>query len=762
MKNFALKTIVIAVLTANTAYAAPGSNSAYATDGQTTQNQDQTHDTFSFASTVACMIKGMAPDQFVGSTQYVAWVDQNKCDATASSSTGDASGSQTSSTNFAIALVTSSLDSSNHLVGNVFLKLHDNDGSNPQGIQVKTTIRSGAELAPPNGDWDMDYCASSDGHEGTCDQGRGFVRVNGASVKVYQDAGETGDFRSGNAVFTDVKNGKGVLSYAGRKSANNTSGTAQFAVAPNKYLINDTNSGNECKNPAISDTDTKFSYWRYNLYDSNGALVKYTNQGFGIYNPSDLRQVGYIGYWGANIWSDAPASLKVDGAQVADIDKNIYTLHKSKGTLEKIQSSTSTLSAIDGVTLKFGVWGSKSTADLLHSEKGVTVEASAGYNFVGYWDNANKYFVIDGYQKCSGSCTLSSFSTPLHLSLAQLVNKDIQGWGGYIDGVGVNYNAQIANWNGSSLQAIDADQVKVVKNSSSILAPGSSDIPTSFVCVENNCPNGTDFPDANITYWPPALSDKTVYDWDASKGEPYVHGTSHYLEYDSSTHHYTRLFKNDSDTLNAMSCDGHRWDGSQWVAYQGYCSWNYTQTGDVTYYNWRSGNDWDNYQYVTDSNSNVVKFNPPLMLSYDVPSTVSQGIDPSYAGKTITIQSPGVGELWLPGHCMDASGTLAECSDNTQWVNDVYIPTSTNSDGKVTLLDSNGQKTSTEYYAKWTQRGVYFAKKDSSYCSGLSLPSNGDLASPTISDWNNPASTMPWASSLNFDAKPKVIDGVLQ
>ena len=65
----------------------------YDTDPQAQYPKDQTQDTFQFASFIACFMKAMAPELSVGIGQYLAYVDENKCeDSGASANTSSASG----------------------------------------------------------------------------------------------------------------------------------------------------------------------------------------------------------------------------------------------------------------------------------------------------------------------------------------------------------------------------------------------------------------------------------------------------------------------------------------------------------------------------------------------------------------------------------------------------------------------------------------------------------------------------------------------
>lgn len=735
--------------------AAPSSSSPYNTAPQSSYNKDQTYETFSFVGVVACMIKAMGPEKMIGAGQYLAWADEAKCKDSVSAGNGN-SGAQTNTTNFSQAILTSVLDASDNLLADVFLVLR-NDDNTIEHIQVKTKISAGPAVMPPYGKWEMDFCSSTVGQEGNCNNGRGLVRVNGANMSVYQDNGNAQNFRSGTASFSDTKNGKGAIAYGG----GGQTGSTKFVVAPGKYLVQDSQANQPtCANPEMSDPSAKFSVWENYLYDDTGNLVTYTNQGFRLKDSATQREVGYASYWGVNIWSDAPNNLNT--SNLIDGDGNSFSLHTAPGTLEEVKTSQVSLSDMDGIT--FNMWlngNGVGTATLLNSKAGVTINNSSNYNLVGAWNHANQRLVISGYQECGNSgCSITNFSSNATATLAELIQAGIQGFGGWVDGAGVNYNAQIANWNNGQLTAIAVNQVKVIKETRRNLTPGSPDIPSSLVCVGNCATNsGSSLTDANTSVWPPTLS--YTYDWDATAGAPVIHGTNIALDYSTGQQSkYFQLFNSSDITAMQQNCQG--WSNGS--SYSGYCPWNVTQSANATYYSWRSGSTWDSYKYLTNnSNSQVVSFDPPLMLSYTVPSVgnLPQGVDPSYAGKTITVQSPGPGQLWLPGHCIDSSGNRAQCGEHTDWVSDVYIPFSTGNEGKVTMLNSNGSASNTQYYVKWSRRGVHFAAKAASNCTGLTLPTT-ELTPPTLSDWSNPASSMTWNSSLNFNAAPKVIDGKIQ
>lgn len=123
-----------------------------------------------------------------------------------------------------------------------------------------------------------------------------------------------------------------------------------------------------------------------------------------------------------------------------------------------------------------------------------------------------------------------------------------------------------------------------------------------------------------------------------------------------------------------MRCDA--WNGSTNVLNGGYCTERVVSQPNSVFYTWQSGNQWDAYNYlVYRSGSNAgqaVKPNPPISLSFTVPD--AHGNLPGYIGKTITVQSPQPGNIWLPGNCIDKDLKEAPCTGNTDWVNSVLIP----------------------------------------------------------------------------------------
>jgi len=765
--------------------AAPSTSSALFTDVQSEYNKDETYDTFQFAAMVSCFIRSMAPDQMVGKGAYLAYIDETKCnDSTSSGSSSSSGGSVASVPKYSMGIATSTVDSStNKMTVVVRFKASNDDDGVTKHIHVKAVITSGPGVTPPYGVWDMDYCESSVGSEGTCDKGKGFVRVNASSVDVHQKsfAGEQGS-RAGSAVFDSTTSGYGVMTQTGSSNGIPQTLNTNFSYAPAVYLrqtkLNGAVTAISCLNPKITDPETLFNIWETYLYDTNGNKVTYTNQGFQIHSTQSGanygRTIGYANYWGVNWWNDATAADKTTNAVVAGAVNNVqknFVVKAVPGRLEKITTSAVTMAAIDQVVFKMGFWGAeKNIIDTAIHPTTMTSDTNHWYSFLGYWDNTNSKFKLSGIQSCdSSNCSLvsidtaNSTATKTEFTLTELIALGANGFGGWIDGSGINYSAGITQWSGSSNVA-KADII-ITKESRKNIQPNDLDEGKVLFCV-NNCYDSSKN-QFNIS-WPYKQNDVTNYTWSQSAGAPVIGGVA--MDFSSTkSGHWMRLY----DVADKPSMDCQYWENGVNHATGGLCDWNFTQNNGVTYYNWNSGNAWDAYSYLVYQDTGLpYQFDPPITLTYNVPAAASLpiGVDKGYANKKIQIQSPGPGELWLPGHCINKTTyAKVDCGDSnieSDWMQDFYInfDASNVAASQVTLNDpTTGAETQTKYYAKWLKRGILFALKPASYCSSLNLNKTTSMSTPSLSNWNNPATGNVWGvTDADFNATPKVIHGVLQ
>ncbi|MBU3619644.1 hypothetical protein [Polynucleobacter sp. JS-Fieb-80-E5] len=788
MKNFSrttkrsLSVLLLALAgIAGSANALPPSTSPYYSDPQSQNPKDQTQDTFQMASFFACFIKGMAPEQNVGIGQYLAYIDENKCNdngSSASTSSGSGGSSQVPA-KINKALVTVTQGSAGELLVDVLVKFTDENNGvlTPKEAQAKATIYSGVNVSPPYGKWDMDFCSSTVGASGSCNDGVGYVRVSSDGISVYNKY-DTG-YKSGKSIFTGSQGTAGYGAAFSRDTQwTDGNSSASFAFAPGIYDLKDRKNNQEyCLNPSTKAPGVRFSTWENYLYSqSTGERVRYDNPGFYLKSNLSSQTVGDVTSWGVNFWNEASSADQVAGAVLlrADDPTQAFTLKKSPGRLQRVTTSTSNgLAAIDGIPLNLGLWGNNyQSYNLINTLGNKNLTNGNGTALKAYWDNTNQNFVFTGYEDCStGTCSVTNFSSNPTRSLAQLFSLGVTGMGGWVNGVNVNYNFNIANWSSSLNRqvAIALADINLVKQSSVTLAPNDSTIPASLVCV-GTCPSvsGGNLVETRQNTWPPVS--KTDVAWDATLGAPTVTGggvtkvVSWVDANNINNGHYYQLF--DANDVTTMRCDA--WNGSINVTNGGYCTERVTSQANSTFYTWQSGNQYDAYNYLVyrsgSSAGKAVQPNPPINLSFTVPN--AQGNLPGYIGKTITVQSPQPGNIWLPGNCIDAAQKEAPCSKDTNWVNSVSIPFATDGTGSVTVLDAAGAATSTQYFAKWLKRGVYFASLPSlASCSSVTadLAKAESVDLPGIADWNTNVKTLglPWPTTP-FDGKPRVVDGTLQ
>jgi hypothetical protein len=772
-----LSAIVICI--AGSSLAAPSSTSAFMTDLQTEYNRDETYDTFSFVSMVSCLIRSMAPEQKVNAGPYLVYVDDNKCEDSSTSSSSSSTGSMSAAPQYSRGITTVTVDSSTNkmTVVSKFKAMGDSDGV--KHYLIKAVITSGPGVTPPYGVWDMDYCGSTVGNENsTCDRGKGFVRVNASSLGVYNvDSGNSGS-RAGSAIFETTTSGYGVMQQTGTKNGVTATLDTKFTYAPEKYLrqtvLNNGTPANTCLNPKISDPGTLFSVWETYLYNKDtGAKIEYTNQGFPIRSTqagNSGRTIGYANYWGTNWWDEATAADKATGAVITGTLNNTETrfqVNTAPGRLEKVKTSQVKMADIDQVVFKMGFWGAeKDIIDNSIQPPNFTTASGSWYSLLGYWDNTAQKFKFSAIQTCSSNCSMTSLdgAAKTEFTLSEVIALGANGFGGWIDGSGINYSAGITQWVNNVNVAKSLTDIKITKETREIVKPNELANNAQLICV-NNCYNSSKI--QTSINWPYKQSDITTYAWNQTLGAPTISNVA--IEFSNITPakgHWMRLY--DSGKLSDMACN--YWNGTAMVS-GGICDWQYTQSDGATYYNWSTGNTWDAYSYLTyESTGEPYKFDPPVTLTYNVPALADlpPGVDKGYAGKKIQIQSPGAGELWLPGHCVNKTDyTYAECGSDTDWVQDLYIKFDAADISKslVTLNDNTtGQETSTQYYAKWLKRGVMFAIKDANtYCAGMSLSKSTSMTIPSLSNWSNPYIGNTWGvTDADFNATPKVIDGVVQ
>lgn len=727
------------------AAAAPPSASAYYTDPQHSHVEDATSHGIGQVNMIACFMSAMKPDALVNEADYIALVDETKCDPNARSSTSNAGagsdGAQAAS--YMTATVNSSR-ASNNAPMRVKVWVDEEEEGHDATIFVNVSATEAPTDTNPYGQFRLDFCGKADEMPTACMM-QGFLQGSNGALDFYQN--EQGGDRSSTVALrlTSIGTSSGSGRLDMTRMENNVSQEASYPFA---YDQTNFLRGDQCFSRDASDPDTGLSVWRYGLYDSVSGERITRNSGFPIeYSAAGQTYHGYLGYWGLHLPSEAQATLS-NGATVQKVDysggdtatRTDYTVVIAGGKLSKYTRKTRTLHELDQI--KFNTWVSDAT--------GFIGGATPNTQYEMYWDEAQQLFVVTARMECGqNGCQTHDLDSPQTVAADFWRTRGgVQGWSQALSG------EVFIDLNGAA-DPLESGAVNVVYRTQDLVYP--SQMPAALYCVRD-CPTAAalnsyfapgsvdESPFAAGTYnnWSPSAS-YVSYSTDAtsavlmSDGQPVVFTDAE--AYQQRPQHQWgvrsgRLFTNPADA----QCDS----GS-------YC--DYKVNDLEVYYVWETGpNPWNQFAAVRDSGGAFVQFDAPLQVSYEVPAGAQYG---QYAGKSIVLQYGGFGELWgIPGKCVSSlTNEPVSCDQQgARYVPEFVVPYDATL-GQVT----NGADT---YLVKWLDREIRFARKDAAVCSGLTLP--GNVALPTAADLkdpSNPASDIYIGTQPEVTAAPRVIHG---
>lgn len=746
--------------------------SPYKTDARFSYNKDSSADALRIIGIVACYVKNMAPEKAyekVGTEPYVAMVDVNKCESD-KKQTDSGSGATVETKRYDTAVVKSTVNADGVLESKIWLSGKEEDGSTVK-TWVSAKIAGGPAKKPPYGEWEVNWCDDYNSASGSCAM-EGHARVDATGSRAYYHD-KNSNYESEGAVIGAVsvdetsgggkyyrveKNGNGVL----QRSPSGYYGFAPGLMYSN-LTNNMTNQTNElCLVPDSTAAGAKVSTWETWLYDKTSGERFDVNSGFSLLDANG--DWGWAGYWGVNVGKrNVTNGETLKRVNQSDQVIGTYTAMVAKGKLRKISVTTDNLNALAGLTLR----GSAPKSVL-----GIG-DANTWVNITFKWDANNAKFVITAWDNCSnGTCTTTILSTPVQITLDTLTGDPNQVQGGlnqnnlwtWQDGTNNSYNIILAEWqqsNGawSRVRYTNPADVIVKSRNEVVVTPGDAtiNVPSDLYCV------GTCV-DSNIT----RVNQSQVKPADING--PYVwSGNDGSLQYNSRDIDFTATTNTSSfwsgvlvsqQDLASLACQ--MYDSSSQTMVSAYCEWN-ADKNLSTYYRWESGpNSWNTFTGLKDASGSVVKFDPPLNVTYDVPANDSSA--GAYAGKTASFQYPGGGRLWIPGYCFDTDTLVRkQCDSNTEWANEFTIPFS-ESLGVVKVPSQNNK----EYLVKTLRQGIFYPQSANlNDCNNVKVTaqtySNSTL--PTAADWKNPADP----ASSNYigvwqdPAKaPLIIDGELQ
>lgn len=751
--TLALRILIVALAIAcpAPAWAAPSATSAYITDAQNSFVQDQTSEGINQVNMIMCFMGAMKPDSLVNQGNYIALVDDTKCDASNRdkvSNSGSGSSGSTASQYVTATVNSSRASSSDPMIGKVWVD--DSENGQKMTIFVHASATQAPTSSNPYGVFRMDFCGKADGG-GSC-MFNGYIDAGTSGLSYY----ETGSMGGGSHTMSLTLNatsgttaGTGKMSITESFGGSSTSSTFTFAYN-SSYFRRDDSTNDQCFSRDATDSGTGFSVWRYGLYDADTGARITRNSGFPIqYTSGGTIYHGYMGYWGLWLPQDVLSAIS-SGATVQKVEYGSgsatttdYTLVKAGGKLTKYSKGTKTLAQIDKI--RFTFWASSAT-----SPSGSLTGYTPGTNYEMYWDNTNNRFVITGYQSCGGSgcntVNLASEVTTANSYWSSNYGYGLFGWSQALGG-------EVFIATGDSDFGTDASLVTVTYRTQDLVYPSQYAGIGALRCI-------TDCPTAAGIAALLASSAPTPFGATAGNYSPTSSPVSYTLN--SSTGNLIDAASSAVTTASTSLTGQFQWgirsgklfpasaaatvDAADGLADGNYTPWSVDSLD--TYYIWETGpNSWNQFAAVKDSGGTFVQFDPPLNVNYTVPSGAAYG---DYAGKTILLQYNGFGDLFgIPGKCVKPlDNTEVSCDTaNARYVPAFAIPFS-----QTTGVVTNG---STNYLVKWLDREIRFAKKTVPDCTAAGLTLPGSVMLPTSSGLKDPSSS---SSDVYIGAKPTVTD----
>ena len=818
-----LKTILKLIITVlcisvvSGAHALPPSTSEYVNDPQTTYNNDDTTDTFNLIKIVACMIKNTKPELQAGKGKYVAWIGTNTCE--------DRSSSTGSDKRFDKAMIESGSNAQGQLVVRMWLESQNDDTNNgvttwtTQYYFVNVNITAGVNIAPPLGNWTINFCRVPNINSSSCTD-YGFAKVTPTDIKVYNKSlwnDGTLVTRQGAITYVlsngEIQTGKGSIQInedASQSTYHNQSRDlyTRFAFKDGFYYSRIYGQNNDICYDRIADNgfENVWETWLYTpldgkrlVHNSGMSIKKSTTD-----NSNNNR--GWASYWG--IWFPENNNPAVGSTVYADVSgqtnkpfkysKTIGSVNKNiikKGVLADIAEvplmvsmpvSTagiySTSETIRRVRVK---WSATSSAFQVQAVDGSSVVGTptltfaqllAGQSYANNWtsNNSRNYNPTIGMNQ-------EGTSNWYELTLAD-------GWGQSI--VDSTSNKQpgcvwVNNMNDCNVKLRTTAAARYVLRSQYRVLPGTADAIALANMGNLKCTGNCFNQDGTQNSGQVKVSLAPVYSYNAVTGvmsivsngvsTPISKPPSNSTQWSGETEPLLAV----TDTANLANAVCQNYDPFTTTTADFYCGWKLKDnSSSFTYYSYQtSPQSWADTDFLLDESVSPARpliFDEPINTVYTVEQTKS-----SLNNKVVNIQYQGNGQLNLPGHCysrsQDKSIDCGNWSGDTFYINDFIVPPWTKSLNDYASDPSLAAKTrqatltnvtnSTTYLTKWLRKGVIFRTVASNSCTGLTIPAVGEITLPGLPDWSNPALSTSstyigtWQSPTG---NPVYVDGVKQ
>ncbi|MBL8343171.1 MAG: hypothetical protein JNL30_17010 [Rubrivivax sp.] len=712
-------------LAAAPAFGTPGAGSAYRTDAQHSRVEDATSRGIQQVNTITCYMAAMRPDALVNQGDYLALVDEKKCDEGGRSSAGNAGGSSggTNAPSYTTATVNSSR-ASNADPMRARIWLDQSDADFTATIFVNLSATAAPSASNPFGVFRIDYCGRAEGLPGCVMNG--FLETGAGGAAYYEV--ENGGSHSKALRLTLAGNDAG----AGAMNLQEGGPATHFSFAYNAdYFLRGNGVGpDQCFSRDAADAATGMSVWRYGLYDADTGAREERRSGFPVeFSSGNTTHRGYMGYHGLWLPPDAQAG---NGATVTRVEYNDgaaptrtdYTLVKAEGRLTRYTKQTRTLASVDKMRLQAFI------DDATNFFPGAT----SFRQYEMYWDQANGDFKVTAMVDCGeGGCQTQTL--PSEQSVAPAFFAPRGGLRGFSQSLGGELFVPLAGGGN-----VDANAVLVAYRTQELVYP--ADMPATLHCLRD-CPTAASiaaffapgsqatspFAGSSWNNWQPVPANAVVsYGTQSATAllrdaadQPVVFTDREALQSRPAYMQGVRTGRLFTDA-EAARCPQNNAQ---------FCEFRVEQM-DV-YYQWETGpNSWNQFAALRDAQSNVVRFEAPLPVNYTVPNGAAYG---DYAGKTLVLQYGGFGELWgIPGQCVSPQTNEPAACDQpgARYVPAFVIPF----DQTLGRVQAPGNRT---LLVKWLEREIRFARKPLNICTsagitlptGLSLPTANDLADPS-------------------------------
>lgn len=713
---------------------------AYVTDPQSEWVADQSTDAISTASKLLCYMASTRPDAMVNKGQYIAFINEPKCD----SNRGDASASTNSggggSTQYTRMSVTSTRDSN---TAPQIVKGHAEVKEDVGTVEVYFYGEQTAapSAIAPNGEAFLDYAGTTvDGSVGM--RGRLTATATGLEYSERQFyGGQNYDTRL--KLTVDGDNGSGIVQAPDQQGGGIR--TYTFGYNGTKFCRSD-GATEVCFSRKRS--DAKKSTWRYGVYNADGSRYDVGTPGFSVKTSSGA--YGWANYWG--IW--LPAGVQNGETVTSGDGTKTYTVKKSGGRLIKRTKKTTTLAGITNVPIK--AW------------LNVDGNGEKGYTF--YWNQATSKFVVTAVDACGNNgCFRSRVNPAVELTAQQVAGiltdqnsgntRDVWGWSDSLGGSVTLPYATVSQGAGA-----------VSYRFQETVRPGDSTVPSTLKCLRD-CPTAAtiaSFSGSNSPYsqsttgWDIDPNNVVSYTWDSTNYDLKAAGvavatpTLSTQQWSGGAYSWgfsTGTLIGGSENMALVACPYG--NGAK------LCGWK-ADDAYTTTYEWQMGpNDWNTATFLQKSDNTFVAFTAPQPATFGVPNDAKYG---EYAGSTMQLQYQGFGELHgIPGACFSTvDNSPADCGPNTRWV-----PAFAIADGSTVTIGGETK------YVKGLESEIRFAKLAGNAAANaitmggaVSLPATMNINS--LQDTTDPSNSANSAiypgaySGVNFGQDPAVIHGAVQ